>query len=60
MSYYGSVQEFAKRADSELDRIDAVVANAGIQVQDFVIEMDNESTVSVTLNCCEAILIKGK
>lgn len=43
-----SVKTFAKQAQS-LDRIDVLVANAGIQTPDFKIDEDHESTIKVNV-----------
>lgn len=49
-----SVKAFAKRAQS-LDRIDVLVANAGIQTPEFKIAEDHESTIKV--NVIETFLL---
>lgn len=49
LASYASVQAFAKRAASDLPRLDAAVLNAGIAVSKFTMAEDNESTITVNV-----------
>ncbi|KAK8134438.1 hypothetical protein PG984_006450 [Apiospora sp. TS-2023a] len=44
---YASVQAFAERAATSLDRLDALVSNAGINISTFELAEDNESITTV-------------
>ncbi|KAK8077926.1 nad -binding protein [Apiospora saccharicola] len=44
---YASVQAFAERATTSLDRLDALVSNAGINISAFELAEDNESITTV-------------
>lgn len=48
LASYASVEAFAKRADG-LDRLDIVVANAGIYMFDFAMAELDESTITVNV-----------
>lgn len=48
LASYASVKEFAARA-SKLERLDVVVANAGVYLYDFMIAEDNESSITVNV-----------
>lgn len=50
MSSYASVKDFATRVNNDLPRVDAVVENAGISAVEFVLEEDNQSTVSTLIS----------
>ncbi len=47
-SRYDSVQAFARRA-AELERLDVVIANAGVFLFDFSTAEDNETTITVNV-----------
>ncbi|KAF2009106.1 putative short-chain dehydrogenase [Aaosphaeria arxii CBS 175.79] len=49
MSSYESVQAFAKRANVELSRLDAVLANAAIMTREFRMTEDNEETITTNV-----------
>jgi NAD(P)-dependent dehydrogenase (short-subunit alcohol dehydrogenase family) len=49
LSSYASVQSFAKRVTTELSRVDAVLANAGIGTRVFRITEDNEETITTNV-----------
>lgn len=55
MSSYVSVKEFAKRAET-LERIDALVNNAGILTAKYNMAEDNESTITVNVVVCMPFL----
>ncbi|KAF2482889.1 short-chain dehydrogenase/reductase [Neohortaea acidophila] len=46
---YGSVKRFAKRAESELQRIDILLENAGIATDKFALSEGHERTVTVNV-----------
>ena len=45
MSSYASIKDFAARVHHDLDRVDALIANAGMQTSEYVKEEEDESTV---------------
>lgn len=47
LASYASTKAFAQRATRELERLDVVVANAGIYVYEFEMAEDDESTITV-------------
>jgi NAD(P)-dependent dehydrogenase (short-subunit alcohol dehydrogenase family) len=49
LSSYASVQSFAKRVMTELSRVDAVLANAGLGTRKFRITEDNEETITTNV-----------
>lgn len=49
MGSYASVQEFASRVDSELDRVDIVIANAGVARLQYSVAEDNEESITVNV-----------
>lgn len=49
MDDYESVKRFAARASSELERLDGVLANAGIMTSQFAMSEDNERTITVNV-----------
>jgi NAD(P)-dependent dehydrogenase (short-subunit alcohol dehydrogenase family) len=49
MSSYQSVLDFAARAETELERLDIVMLNAGISAGKFEIFEQNESTITVNV-----------
>lgn len=49
LSSYDSVKKFAKRATSELDRLDALVENAGIATNVFNLAEGHERTITVNV-----------
>lgn len=49
MASYASVQKFAARVDSELDRVDIFIANAGVARLKYSMAEDNESTITVNV-----------
>ena len=55
MASYASVQKFAARVDSELDRVDIFIANAGVATSKFSTAEDNET--SITINVVSTFLL---
>jgi NAD(P)-dependent dehydrogenase (short-subunit alcohol dehydrogenase family) len=55
MASYTSVQEFSARIETELDRIDIFIANAGIAPARYTTAEDNEA--SITVNVVSTILL---
>ena len=55
LANYGSVKAFAKRADTELDRIDALIENAGVAAYQRV--MAEGHLVDVTVNVLSTLLL---
>ncbi|KJZ74186.1 hypothetical protein HIM_06417 [Hirsutella minnesotensis 3608] len=49
MASYASVQAFAARVDRDLDRVDVVLANAGIAPTAYAVAEDNEQTITVNV-----------
>lgn len=49
MASYASVQKFAARVNSELDRVDIFIANAGVARLNYSMAEDNESTITVNV-----------
>ncbi|MCJ1251522.1 hypothetical protein MMC30_008757 [Trapelia coarctata] len=49
MADYGSVQKFAARAERELERVDVLLANAGIASFKFARAEDNEKMITVNV-----------
>lgn len=49
MGSYASVQKFAARVDRELDRVDIVLANAGVARLKYSVVEDNEETITVNV-----------
>lgn len=49
LSSFDSVKAFAKRADKELDRIDAVVENAGVALDHWTEVEGHETTITVNV-----------
>lgn len=49
MASYASVQKFASRVDSELDRVDIFIANAGVAHFKYAVVEDNEATITVNV-----------
>ncbi|OCK74910.1 retinol dehydrogenase 12 [Lepidopterella palustris CBS 459.81] len=49
MSDYGSVQAFTKRADTELDRVDIFIANAGVVRAEYHEVNGHEEAISVNV-----------
>lgn len=49
LSSYASVQAFAKKVTTELPRVDAVLANAGIGTRTFRTTEDNEETITTNV-----------
>lgn len=49
MSSYASVQAFVERAKTELSRLDAVIANAGVLTTKFKVTEDNEETITTNV-----------
>ncbi|PSR76939.1 retinol dehydrogenase [Coniella lustricola] len=49
MASYDSVQRFAARVNSELDRVDHFVANAGVASFNYETAEDNEHTITVNV-----------
>lgn len=49
MANYGSVQKFAARAERELERVDILLANAGIASFKFARAEDNEKMITVNV-----------
>jgi len=49
LSSYASVQEFSKRVTTELPRVDAFLANAGIGTRTFRMTEDNEETITTNV-----------
>lgn len=47
LASYASVKALATRAQTELDRLDVVVANAAVSTEEFRLAEDNEETVTV-------------
>ncbi|MCJ1266666.1 hypothetical protein MMC22_006551 [Lobaria immixta] len=48
LSSYESVKQFAARVD-KLDRLDAIVENAGIATRNYILTEDNESTITTNV-----------
>lgn len=57
MASYTSVRAFATRAESELDRIDIAICNAGIATAKHTVVEGNEALF--TVNCISTILLAG-
>ncbi|CAH0057330.1 unnamed protein product [Clonostachys solani] len=55
LSSYDSVKAFASKATDELERIDAVIENAGVALDQFVLAEGHES--SVTINVYSTFLL---
>jgi NAD(P)-dependent dehydrogenase (short-subunit alcohol dehydrogenase family) len=55
MGNYKSVQELARRASTELTRLDIVLANAGVAKTKFEMIEDNEATI--TINVISTLLL---
>lgn len=55
MASYESVKAFAVRVKTELPRLDVLIANAGINSQEFRLLEDNEA--QVTINCVSLFLL---
>lgn len=49
MASYASVQEFAKKLSEELDRIDGVVCNAGIMIDEWSTSEGMETSIFVNV-----------
>ncbi|KAJ3125387.1 hypothetical protein HK098_000334 [Nowakowskiella sp. JEL0407] len=49
MESYASVKQFAARVESELDRIDIFIANAGVAHPHYSTAEDNEATITVNV-----------
>ena len=49
MASYASVKKFATRVNSELDRVDIFIANAGVARAKYTLAEDNESTITVNV-----------
>lgn len=49
MASYASVQAFAARVNSALDRVDIFVANAGIAPANYTVAEDNEASITVNV-----------
>lgn len=49
MASHASVQSFAKKASAELDRIDGLVANAGVMLDAWSIAEGMETSVTVNV-----------
>ncbi|KAJ3130113.1 hypothetical protein HK098_006172 [Nowakowskiella sp. JEL0407] len=49
MENYESVKRFAQRVNSELDRVDVFIANAGVYRLTYSVAEDNESTITVNV-----------
>ena len=49
LASYASVKAFAKRASTELDRVDALIENAGIATPHYRVSEDNESTITTNV-----------
>jgi NAD(P)-dependent dehydrogenase (short-subunit alcohol dehydrogenase family) len=49
LSSYASVQAFADRAKTELSRLDALIANAGVATRVFKLTEDNEETITTNV-----------
>jgi len=49
LSSYDSVKAFAKRVNSELDRVDVLLCNAGVATSEFRKAEDNEMTITVNV-----------
>lgn len=49
MGSYASVQQFAARVNSELDRLDIVIANAGVAPPRFTLLEGNEASITVNV-----------
>ncbi|CAI6332012.1 unnamed protein product [Periconia digitata] len=49
MSDYNSVKAFAKRAESELDRIDIFIANAGVARSEYQVQNGHEQCIDVNV-----------
>ena len=49
MASYASVQKFATRVNTELDRVDIFIANAGVARAKHEMAEDNESTITVNV-----------
>lgn len=62
LSSYDSVKAFATRVTSELPRLDAVLANAGVFRSKFVLNEENESTITVNVvsQCLLLLLLLPK
>lgn len=55
MASYASVQKFAARVNSELDRVDIFIANAGVATSTWSLAEDNEK--SITINVVSTFLL---
>jgi NAD(P)-dependent dehydrogenase (short-subunit alcohol dehydrogenase family) len=55
MASYASVQEFGRRVEAELDRVDIFIANAGIAPGKYTTAEDNEA--SITVNVVSTLLL---
>lgn len=55
LSSYDSVKAFAKRAETELDRIDVLLENAGVAMTKFGLSEGHETTI--TINVISTILL---
>jgi NAD(P)-dependent dehydrogenase (short-subunit alcohol dehydrogenase family) len=49
MGSYASVKKFAARVDAELDRVDIVIANAGVARLHYSVVEDNEEQITVNV-----------
>ena len=57
MASYASVQAFAARIESNLERLDTFIANAGIAPAKYAVLEDNEA--SITVNVVSTLLLSG-
>jgi NAD(P)-dependent dehydrogenase (short-subunit alcohol dehydrogenase family) len=57
VSRYASVEAFAARVDSELDRVDVLVANAGVVMKGFEVAPDGGDEVTVAVNVVGHMLL---
>lgn len=55
LSHYDSVKAFGERANKALERLDAVVENAGVLTQNWAMAEDNE--ISITVNFVSTFLL---
>lgn len=49
MANYASVQKFAERVDTELERVDIFLSNAGVARLKYSLAEDNESTITINV-----------
>jgi len=57
MESYDSIREFARRAEAELDRLDIVILNAGMQVKDFTLVSGTGHEKYIQVNYLSTMLL---